>query len=117
MGEVALEGKVLGRDGVEWGTEEVGEGEGMFLVAASQWEESLGPVYLPVRAVLEALPHASDIKRSWLGDRHQNLCTLAKHVDRCHWSSSARSARPGTGGMDGRGQYATDRRRSKIIEG
>ena len=72
MEEVALGRGVQGGGRVEWWIKEVGEGKGLFLVAASNWQESLGPVYLLVRAVLQALPHASGKKESWLGILHRS---------------------------------------------
>ena len=72
MEEVALGRGVLGGGSVEWWIKEVGEGKGLFLVAASNWKESLGPDYLLVRAVLQAPLHASDTKESWLGILHRS---------------------------------------------
>ena len=60
-----MEGVAVGRmarggGGVGWGIEAEGGVVGLFLSAAFNWEESLGPVVvcLHARAVPQALPHA-----------------------------------------------------------
>ena len=105
--------KVLGEDGVEWGIEEVDGGGGLFLVAAFNWEESLGPVAvcLHARAVLPALPHAWDKKGSWLDVHHRSWYSMGKHEGRHRRSSLADWALQGIEGRDECGLCVIGRRR------
>ena len=94
--------KVLGEDGVEWGIEEVDGGGGLFLVAAFNWEESLGPVaVICTRALFCQRFHT-------LGTRRGVGCVFSTAVGAV-WGSMGRHRRSSLAewalqGIEGRGE-------------